>query len=379
MAAKNNDNNDNKDTLENNNDALDGEIQTEDEMEAEIAYLAANADRHPSKRRRNKVSKKDIKSDLKSEDESDSESSESKSSSNKNKSNASSISESSDDKHSNGSNEKPDTDTDTDTDIDDKSDDTTDKHKKITTTSSNKKKARTSKARMLKKSDTRAIIAVIASSIVIIIAVIAVAVGYVVTNANKTTTTGSSGITTVASSGLPADPTKSATEWLEKYFDEVSAKFPADTFTEGNGNLEKLMNGDDSIIPDSMKKKIITGTTKTGMVIDRNTLNSVSYVGLIMFANAYEKTKAAGTQLSGSALTSFDSNTGIAFIPVQAIVVSDQNIIFELKWNSSTSDWQLIGDSLGWQTYVMVKNQALASNNSSSSSNSNSNSNSKSK
>lgn len=374
MAAKNNDNNDNKDTLENNNDALDGKIQTEDEMEAEIAYLAANADRHPSKRRRNKVSKKDTdsKSDLKSEDESDSESSKSKSSSNKNKSNASSISESSDNKHSNGSNEKPDADT------DNKSDDTTDKHKnkKITTTSSNKKK--TSKARILKKSDTRAIIAVIASSIVIIIAVIAVAVGYVVTNANKTTTTGSSGITTVASSGLPADPTKSATEWLEKYFDEVSAKFPADTFTEGNGNLEKLMNGDDSIIPDSMKKKIITGTTKTGMVIDRNTLNSVSYVGLIMFANAYEKTKAAGTQLSGSALTSFDSNTGIAFIPVQAIVVSDQNIIFELKWNSSTSDWQLIGDSLGWQTYVMVKNQALASNNSSSSSsNSNSNSNSK--
>lgn len=362
MAAKNNDNNDNKDTLENNNDALDGEIQTEDEMEAEIAYLAANADRHPSKRRRNKVSKKDIKSDLKSEDESDSESSKSNSES-KNKSNASSISESSDDKHSNGSNEKPDT----DTDIDDKSDDTTDKHKKkITTTNSSKKK--TSKARMLKKSDTKAIIAVIASSIVIIIAVIAVAVGYVVTNANKTTTTGSSGITTVASSGLPADPTKSATEWLEKYFDEVSAKFPADTFTEGNGNLEKLMNGDDSIIPDSMKKKIITGTTKTGMVIDRNTLNSVSYVGLIMFANAYEKTKSAGTQLSGSALTSFDSNTGIAFIPVQAIVVSDQNIIFELKWNSSTSDWQLIGDSLGWQTYVMVKNQALASSNSSSSS-----------
>lgn len=370
MAAKNNDNNDNKDTLENNNDALDGKIQTEDEMEAEIAYLAANADRHPSKRRRNKVSKKDTdsKSDLKSEDESDSESSKSKSSSNKNKSNASAISESSDNKHSNGSNEKPDT----DTDIDDKSDDTTDKHKKKITTTSNKKK--TSKARILKKSDTRAIIAVIASSIVIIIAVIAVAVGYVVTNANKTTTTGSSGITTVASSGLPADPTKSATEWLEKYFDEVSAKFPADTFTEGNGNLEKLMNGDDSIIPDSMKKKIITGTTKTGMVIDRNTLNSVSYVGLIMFANAYEKTKAAGTQLSGSALTSFDSNTGIAFIPVQAIVVSDQNIIFELKWNSSTSDWQLIGDSLGWQTYVMVKNQALASNNSSSSSNSNSNS-----
>lgn len=373
MAAKNNDNNDNKDALENNNDALDGEIQTEDEMEAEIAYLAANADRHPSKRRRNRTSKK---SDLKSEDESDSESSKSNSES-KNKSNASSISESSDDKHSNGSNEK----LDTDTDIDDKSDDTTDKHKKkITTTNSSKKKTRTSKARMLKKSDTRAIIAVIASSIVIIIAVIAVAVGYVVTNANKTTTTttGSSGITTVASSGLPADPTKSATEWLEKYFDEVSAKFPADTFTEGNGNLEKLMNGDDSIIPDSMKKKIITGTTKTGMVIDRNTLNSVSYVGLIMFSNAYEKTKAAGTQLSGSALTSFDSNTGIAFIPVQAIVVSDQNIIFELKWNSSTSDWQLIGDSLGWQTYVMVKNQALASNNSSSSS-SNSNSNSKSK
>lgn len=376
MAAKNNDNNDNndnKDTLENNNDALDGEIQTEDEMEAEIAYLAANADRHPSKRRRNKVSKKDIKSDFKSEDESDSESSKSNSES-KNKSNASSISESSDDKHSNGSNEKPDT----DIDIDDKSDDTTDKHKKITTTSSNKKKTKTSKARILKKSDTRAIIAVIASSIVIIIAVIAVAVGYVVTNANKTTTTGSSGITTVASSGLPADPTKSATEWLEKYFDEVSAKFPADTFTEGNGNLEKLMNGDDSIIPDSMKKKIITGTTKTGMVIDRNTLNSVSYVGLIMFANAYEKTKAAGTQLSGSALTSFDSNTTIAFIPVQAVVVSDQNIIFELKWNSSTSDWQLIGDSLGWQTYVMVKNQALASSNSSSSS-SNSNSDSKSK
>lgn len=371
MAAKNNDNNDNKDTLENNNDAFDGEIQTEDEMEAEIAYLAANADRHPSKRRRNRTDKKDIKSDLKSEDESDSESSKSNSNSkSKNKSNASSISESSDNKHSNGFNEKPDTDT------DDKSDDTIDKHKnkKITTTSSNKKK--TSKARILKKSDTRAIIAVIASSIVIIIAVIAVAVGYVVTNANKTTTTGSSGITTVASSGLPADPTKSATEWLEKYFDEVSAKFPADTFTEGNGNLEKLMNGDDSIIPDSMKKKIITGTTKTGMVIDRNTLNSVSYVGLIMFANAYEKTKAAGTQLSGSALTSFDSNTGIAFIPVQSIVVSDQNIIFELKWNSSTSDWQLIGDSLGWQTYVMVKNQALASNNSSSSSNSNSSSNS---
>ena len=374
MAAKNNDN---KDTFENNNDALDGKIQTEDEMEAEIAYLAANADRHPSKRRRNRTDKKntDSKSDLKSEDESDSESSKSKSSSNKNKSNTSAISESSDNKHSNGSNEKPDADTDTDTD--NKSDDTTDKHKKITTTSSNKKKTKTSKARILKKSDTRAIIAVIASSIVIIIAVIAVAVGYVVTNANKTTTTGSSGITTVASSGLPADPTKSATEWLEKYFDEVSAKFPADTFTEGNGNLEKLMNGDDSIIPDSMKKKIITGTTKTGMVIDRNTLNSVSYVGLIMFANAYEKTKAAGTQLSGSALTSFDSNTGIAFIPVQAIVVSDQNIIFELKWNSSTSDWQLIGDSLGWQTYVMVKNQALASNNSSSSSNSNSNSKSK--
>ena len=334
MAAKNNDNNDNKDTLENNNDAWDGEIQTEDEMEAEIAYLAANADRHPSKRRRNKANKS--KSDLKSEAKSDSESSKSKSSSNKNKPNAS-------------------------------SDDTTDK-KKITTTSNSKKK--TSKARMLKKSDTRAIIAVIASSIVIIIAVIACAVGYVVTNANKTTTTGSSGITTVASSGLPADPTKSATEWLEKYFDEVSDKFPADTFTEGNGNLEKLMNGDDSIIPDSMKKKIINGTNQTGMIIDRNTLNSVSYVGLIMFANAYEKTKAAGTQLSGSALTSFDSNNGIAFIPVQAIVVSDQNIIFELKWNSSTSDWQLIGDSLGWQTYIMIKNQELASSNSSSSSNS---------
>lgn len=359
MAAKNNDNNDNKDTLENNNDAWDGEIQTEDEMEAEIAYLAANADRHPSKRRRNKANKS--KSDLKSEAKSDSESSKSKSSSNKNKPNASS-----DDKHSNGSNEKSDTDT------DNKSDDTTDK-KKITTTSNSKKK--TSKARMLKKSDTRAIIAVIASSIVIIIAVIACAVGYVVTNANKTTT-GSSGITTVASSGLPADPTKSATEWLEKYFDEVSDKFPADTFTEGNGNLEKLMNGDDSIIPDSMKKKIINGTNQTGMIIDRNTLNSVSYVGLIMFANAYEKTKAAGTQLSGSALTSFDSNNGIAFIPVQAIVVSDQNIIFELKWNSSTSDWQLIGDSLGWQTYIMIKNQELASSNSSSSSSSNNSNNS---
>ena len=360
MAANDNTDNKDKDTIESKKDALDGEIQTEDEMEADIAYLATNADRHPSKRRRKRTSKKNIessdseelesKSDSNSEHKSESEpsksESKSKSSPNKNKSN-----ESSDNKHSNGSNDKPDTDTDADTD--DKSDD-----KKITTSS---KKKKTSKARMLKKSDTRAIIAVLVSSIVIIIAVIACAVGYVVTNANKTTKTNPSGVTTVESSGLPADPTKSATEWLEKYFDEVSTKFPADTFTEGNGNLEKLMNGDDSIIPDSMKKKMITGTTKTGMVIDRSTLNSASYIGLIMFANAYEKTKTAGTQLSGSALASFDSNTGTAFIPVQAIVVSDQNIIFELKWNSSTSDWQLIGDSLGWQTYVMLQNQASAS------------------
>lgn len=81
-----------------------------------------------------------------------------------------------------------------------------------------------------------------------------------------------------------------------------------------------------------------------------------------MFANAYEKTKERGVELSGERLISYSADENTVYIPIQAMVSSDQNIVFILKWNGS--DWKLQGDVLGWQTYVMLQNQASAAQNS---------------
>lgn len=238
------------------------------------------------------------------------------------------------------------------------------KGKKAKVVSRRGRKPGKARTRMMKAADIRAVIAVIVVAVMLVIAVVGGSIAYVASNARKATSSQSpsssqgTAPSTNADSSVPSDPVKSGTDWLAAYFDEVSAKFPAETFTEGNQNLEKLMSGDASVIPDSISGKMIKGTSTTGMAIGRDVLNSASYIGLIMFSNAYEKTKGAGTQTSGSALASYDGNTNTVFIPVQSLVVSDQNILFELKWDGN--DWKLIGDSLGWQTYMMLQNQSKA-------------------
>ena len=293
-----------------------GGVQSESEMEAEIAELAANADRHPSKRNRRKPRKPDGKKPEGREGSSEEAKPKPKA------------------RPKDGQNAKP---------------------------AFPRRKVKPDKVKMMKTADIKAVIAIIVVAVLMVIAAVGGSIAYVAANAGKTTVPASSTGMKPNAASVPSDPTKSGTEWLAKYFDEVAAKFPADTFTEGNQNLEKLMSGDDSIIPDSISGKIIKGTNKTGMTIGRDVLNSASYIGLIMFSNAYEKTKSAGTQLSGSALSSYDGNTNIVFIPVQSLVVSDQNILFELKWDGK--DWKLVGDSLGWQTYVMLQKLAQAASN----------------
>lgn len=212
----------------------------------------------------------------------------------------------------------------------------------------------------------KAIIAVIVVSVILITATIGGSIFYVVSSANKPVEQSQPKETDnkTKAGNMPDNPSKAAMTWLGTLFDDTSKKFPAETFSEGNETLQKIMNGDTSVVPDEIKNRVSMGTNTTGMAIGREILDSASYTGLMMFANAYEKTKASGVELSGEQLISYSADENTVYIPIQAMVSSDQNIVFILKWNGS--DWKLQGDVLGWQTYVMLQNQASAARNSNS-------------
>lgn len=213
----------------------------------------------------------------------------------------------------------------------------------------------------------KAIIAIIVVSAILITATIGGSIFYVVSSANKPVEQSQLKETNdskTKAGNMPDNPSKSAMTWLGTLFDDTSKKFPAETFSEGNETLQKIMNGDTSVVPDEIKNRVSMGTNTTGMMIGREILDSASYTGLMMFANAYEKTKERGVELSGERLISYSADENTVYIPIQAMVSSDQNIVFILKWNGS--DWKLQGDVLGWQTYVMLQNQASAAQNSNS-------------
>lgn len=212
----------------------------------------------------------------------------------------------------------------------------------------------------------KAIIAVIVVSVILITATIGGSIFYVVSSANKPVEQSQSKETDnkTKTGNMPDNPSKAAMTWLGTLFDDTSKKFPAETFSEGNETLQKIMNGDTSVVPDEIKNRVSMGTNTTGMAIGREILDSASYTGLMMFANAYEKTKERGVELSGERLISYSADENTVYIPIQAMVSSDQNIVFILKWNGS--DWKLQGDVLGWQTYIMLQNQASAAQNSNS-------------
>lgn len=236
-----------------------------------------------------------------------------------------------------------------------------------------KRKSKTTTAsKTVKGNEYRSIIAVIVIAVILILSLIGGTVVYFLnhaddsTNVNNNATTSA---TTAKTGNMPANPNTAAVKWLESLMDETAKKFPSDTFTNGNETLNAIIAGDYSKIPDSIKDKVEHGSNTTGITIGREVLDGASYVGLMVFSNAYSATKEKGTQLSGDSLVSYNTETNTVYIPAQAIIATDKNMMFEVRWTGS--EWKLEGDPLGWQTYVMLQQQAEANNSSSDNSNAN--------
>lgn len=248
------------------------------------------------------------------------------------------------------------------------SDDKKDTEKKISAV-----KAKNS-VKTAKSNEYRSIIAIIIIAVILIISLIGGTAFYFLTHANDSTSsasnTANNSATATKTGTMPENPNTAAVKWLESLMDETSKKFPSDTFKNGNETLNAIIAGDYSKIPDSIKNKVEHGSNTTGITIGRDVLDGASYVGLMVFANAYSATKHNGTQLSGDALVSYSTENNTVYIPAQAIIATDKNVMFEVRWTGE--EWKLEGDPLGWQTYVMLQQQAEA-NNSSSSNNSNAN------
>lgn len=164
-------------------------------------------------------------------------------------------------------------------------------------------------------------------------------------------------------SSVPDNPRKSATTWLIKLMTTTSSKFGTDFFDSDSSSLSKLMSGDSSFIPASIKNSIHLGSTSDDMTVSRTTLNGSAYAGLIMFSNAYKQTKEKKITTNGYQLSSYDADEQTVYIPAQAIMSTTQEIQFEVKWNGTS--WQLQGDPLGWSVYVMLENNASSSSSSS--------------
>lgn len=218
--------------------------------------------------------------------------------------------------------------------------------------------------------ETRTIIIVIVVSILLILATIGGSVFYVLSNmgsndgASDTKSTSQSATNNVKSGNMPDNPNSAAVKWLNELLADTAKQFPSKTFTEGNDVIDSLTKGDASKVPDSIKNRIELGTNSTGMSIGRDVLNSSTYLGLMMFSNAHQSTVNAGTQLSGDAFVSYDTNNNIVYIPVQAVAASDKNIVFQVRWTGK--EWKLMGDPLGWQTYILLMNQQSSASSSSS-------------
>lgn len=166
-------------------------------------------------------------------------------------------------------------------------------------------------------------------------------------------------------SSVPDNPRKSATTWLTSLMTTTSSQFGTDFFDSNSSSLSKLMSGDSSFIPASIKNSVHLGSTSDDMTVSRTTLNGSSYAGLIMFSNAYKQTKEKKITTNGYQLSSYDADEKTVYIPAQAIMSTTQEIQFEVKWNGTS--WQLQGDPLGWSVYVMLENNASSSSSSSSS------------
>lgn len=209
---------------------------------------------------------------------------------------------------------------------------------------------------------------VIGVSIILILATIITACCYVnnYTTANQVKIAKESGTQinnmqdksalTVKTGKLPENCQKNALNFMKHLMVDVSKKFPVDLFKKSNPTVQALLKGDSSMVPESIKNKLTFGSNRLNMKVSREVIESVSYLGLMIFANAYNKTNQSKLNMVGESLVSYDAKTNKVYMPIQAVVSSDKNIMLELQWTGKT--WKLNGEILGWQTYVMLQNQA---------------------
>lgn len=160
----------------------------------------------------------------------------------------------------------------------------------------------------------------------------------------------------VGGNSLPDKPQASAIKFMTNLMDDTAKRYPIELFTKDNPTVQAFLKGDSNSIPENVKSRMYFGDSRIGMKLGRENLNSLGYLGLIMFSQGYKQTTKMRFQLLGENVVSFNTKTGDAYVPLAAIVVSDQNFIFHLHWTGKT--WILDGDMLGWQTYVMLQNQA---------------------
>lgn len=161
---------------------------------------------------------------------------------------------------------------------------------------------------------------------------------------------------TVGGNSLPDKPQASAIKFMTNLMNDTSKRYPIELFTKDNPTVQAFLKGDSNSIPENIKSRMYFGDSRIGMKLGRENLNSLGYLGLIMFSQGYKQTTKMRFQLLGENVVSFNTKTGDAYVPLAAIVVSDQNFVFHLHWTGKT--WILDGDMLGWQTYVMLQNQA---------------------
>ena len=166
--------------------------------------------------------------------------------------------------------------------------------------------------------------------------------------------------TTTSSSikGIPSNPRESATTWMSSLLSTTSKKFSSKFFSTSS-NTTALMKGDYSAVPKSIQNKMTFGTDDSDMTLTREQLNGASYAGLIMFSIAYKNTNSNKITTPGYKMTSYDKSTGTVYIPVQALVSSDQTVQFQVRW--SNGKWTLMGDPIGWDMYVLLENASNSS------------------
>lgn len=228
------------------------------------------------------------------------------------------------------------------------------------TTKTSSKKARDSK-------QSKTIVAIIASSIIAILIVIIGSVIYVTTSLSAGSS--SSASTTQSSSkdkngSFPTNPSASATKWLTTLMTDTSDKFGEKFFSSDSTEISQLMAGDVSFIPKSIRDRVETGNSRENMTVSRDTLTGASYAGLLIYSNAYAQTLKKKITVAGNGYVSYDSKRQVVYIPAQAVLSTDKDVVFEVAWNGSS--WKLVGDTLGWNIYVMVQQQQAAAANSSS-------------